>query len=100
MLDLEIAMKVTADCIRLTAGLPPSSPVAPEVTLLRLGIDNLRVDVLKRNIAGDARVGLPGLNPPRRINVELLAIDEGSTVDDVLTIVARNAVIAKPRGNK
>ena len=94
MLDMPSAMRVTEGCIRATASLSSDSPIAPEDVLLRLGIDNTRIDRLKTNIAGDPLVGLPSLVPPRRIDLAVLQINEGSTVDAVFTIIWRNAVLA------
>jgi hypothetical protein len=95
MLDLPRAMRVTEDCIRLTADLfpPADHPFGPETVLLRLGIDNTRIDLLKMNIAGDERFGLPSLTPKRRIDISLITIDETSTVFDVFVIVADNTVL-------
>jgi hypothetical protein len=96
MLDMARAMRVTENCIRATAGLfPPSSfPIDPEDQLLRLGIDNVRIDLLKANIAGNTQFGLPSLTPPRKIDIAVLDIDESSTVSDVFTIVRQNTVLA------
>ena len=96
MLDMARAMRVTENCIRVTAGLfPPSSfPIGPEDQLLRLGIDNVRIDLLKANIAGNTQFGLPSLTPPRKINIAVLDIDESSTVTNVFTIIRQNTVLA------
>jgi hypothetical protein len=96
MLDMARAMGVTENCIRATAGLfPPSSfPINPEDQLLRLGIDNVRIDLLKANIAGNTQFGLPSLTPPRKIALDVMDIDEGSTVSDVFSIVRQNTVLA------
>jgi len=89
-------MTVTLNCIRKVAGLFPASdfPINPDDSLLRLGIDNTRVDLLKKRIAGDAQFGLPSLTPKRKINLAVLDIDETSAVVDVFTIVHKNAVLA------
>lgn len=96
MLDLPRAMKVTENCVRATAHLfPPASfPIIPSDPLLRLGIDNMRIDLLKSNIAGSPQFGLPSLTPPRKIDVGVLGIDETSTVSDVFQLIAGNAVLA------
>ena len=96
MLDMPRAMRITENCIRATAGLfPPSSfPIAPEDQLLRLGIDNTRIDLLKANIAGNTQFGLPSLTPPRKIDLAVVGIDESSTVSDVFTIICKNTVLA------
>jgi hypothetical protein len=96
MIDLARAMKVTENSIRATANLfPPASfPISPGDPLLRLGIDNVRIDLLKSNIAGSPQFGLPSLTPPRKINIGVLAVDETSTVSDVFQLIAANAVLA------
>lgn len=96
MLDLPRAMRVTENSIRVTANLFPAAdfPIAPEHTLLRLGIDDSRIDLLKRNIAGNTMFGLASLTPKRTIDIALLTIDETSTVFDVFSLVANNAVLA------
>jgi hypothetical protein len=96
MLDLARAMRVTEDCIRLTAKLfPPSDfPFGPGAVLLQIGIDNERIDLLKKNIAGSPEHGLPSLTPKRKIDLALIQVDETSTVFDVFTAVADNAVLA------
>lgn len=95
MLDLARAMRVTESCIRATANLfpPVRFPIAPDDTLLRLGIDDTRVDLLKDHITGDAQFGLPSLTPPRKINPNFLDIGETSTVTDVFVIISQNAVL-------
>jgi len=96
MIDMLRAMKVTENCIRKTAKLfPPADfPIDPEDVLLKLGIDDTRVDVLKKNIAGDKQFGLPSLVPKRKIDLNVLDFDESATVSDVFTIVRKNAVLA------
>ena len=96
MLDLSRAMQVTENCIRATANLFPAAkfPFGPEAVLLKLGIDNVRIDLLKKNIAGSPMFGLPSLTPPRKIDIAVITIDETSTVFDVLTVVANNTVLA------
>lgn len=96
MLDMPRAMQVTMNCIRKVAGLFPASdfPINPGDTLLRLGIDDTRVDLLKKRIAGDSQFGLPSLTPKRKIDVSLLTFGESSTVSDVFTAVWGNAVLA------
>src|ERR1043165_7554050 len=96
MLDLARAMQVTENCIRATANLFPASkfPFGPEAVLLKLGIDDTRIDLLKNSIAGNSMFGLPSLTPPRKINITLLTISETSTVFDVFTLVANNTVLA------
>ena len=96
MLDMPRAMRVTENSIRVTAGLfPPSSfPMAPDDQLLRLGIDNIRIDLLRANIGGNTQFGLPSLTPPRKIDLQTLDIDESSTVSEVFTIVRQNSVLA------
>jgi hypothetical protein len=96
MLDMPRAMRVTENCIRATADLfPPAKfPIGPEDVLLRLGIDSIRIDLLKRNIAGDPQFGLPSLVPPRKIDINLLRIKESSTVADVFSAILNNAVLA------
>lgn len=96
MLDMPRALRVTENCIRATANLfPPAKfPFDLEDILLKLGIDNVRIDLLKKNIAGNPQFGLPSLVPPRKIDVAVLTISEGSTVGDVFTIVRQNAVLA------
>jgi hypothetical protein len=98
MLDMPRALRVTENCIRVTAGLfPPSNfPFGLEDVLLRLGIDNVRIDLLKKNIAGNTQFGLASLTPPRKINLAFLTIDETSTVADVFNIVRQNAVLDLP----
>jgi hypothetical protein len=96
MLDMPTAMRVTVNCIRDQAGLWPAAefPMQPDDTLLRLGIDDTRVDQLKVRIAQDKRSGLPSLTPPRKIDVNRLDVDETATVVDVFSKVWRNAVLA------
>ena len=96
MLDMPRAMSVTENCIRATAGLfPPSSfPIDVEDELLKLGIDDTRIDLLKSNIAGNTQFGLPSLTPPRAIDLAVLDIDESATVSDVFTVIRQNAVLA------
>ena len=96
MLDLARAMRVTENCIRVTADLfpPVRFPIAPEDTLLRLGIDDLRVDLLKTHITGNTQFGLPSLTPPRAINPNFLGIGENSTVTDVFIVITQNAILA------
>ena len=96
MIDMIRAMQVTEGCIRETAGLfPPADfPINPEDVLLTLGIDNTRMDVLKKNIGGNHKFGLPSLTPKRKINLGVLEFDESSTVSAVFTIVRQNAVLA------
>lgn len=96
MLDLSRAMSITEDCIRATADLfPPSDFLfGPEAILLKLGIDDTRIDLLKKNIAGNPKFGLPSLTPKRKIDLALLQFDETSTVFDVFTAVANNTVLA------
>lgn len=96
MLDMPRALRVTENCIRATANLfPPADfPFGLEDVLLRIGINTTRIDLLKRNIAGNPQFGLPSLTPPRKIDLEVLTISEGSTVLDVFTIVRNNAVLA------
>jgi hypothetical protein len=96
MLDLPTAMRVTENCIRATVNLfPPSEfPINPEDRLLKLGIDNERIDLLKTNIAGSPHFGLPSLTPKRKIDLQVLAINEGSTVSDVFIIVQGNTILA------
>jgi hypothetical protein len=96
MLDMPTALRVTLNCIRKVAGLFPESdfPIDPKDTLLKLGIDDARVDLLKKRIAGDSQFGLPSLTPKRKINVALLQFDESSTVFDVFSAVSGNAVLA------
>jgi hypothetical protein len=89
-------MRVTENSIRVTAKLFPAAdnPIAPENNLLRLGIDDSRIDLLKRNIVGHPMFGLASLTPKRTIDIALLTIDETSTVFDVFVVVANNAVLA------
>lgn len=96
MLDMPRAMRVTENCIRVTAGLfPPSSfPIGPGDQLIKLGIDNTRIDLLKANITGNPQFGLPSLTPPRKIDANALDIDEGSTVSAVFVIISQNTVLA------
>jgi hypothetical protein len=96
MLDMARAMQVTENCIRETANLfPPSEfPIQMEDSLLKLRIDKNRIELLKTNIAGNSRVGLPSLTPPRKINPAVLKFKESSTLADVFTIVRNNAVLA------
>lgn len=96
MLDLARAMNVTENCIRLTADLfPPADfQFGPETILLKLGIDDTRIDLLKKNIAGSPKFGLPSLTPKRKIDTALIQVDETSTVFDVFMAVANNAVLA------
>lgn len=96
MLDLPRAMRVTENSIRVTAGLFPAAdfPIAPDHALLRLGIDDVRIDLLKRNIAGNTMFGLASLTPKRTIDITLLTINENSTVFDVFVLVADNTVLA------
>jgi hypothetical protein len=96
MLDMPTAMRVTMNCIRKVAGMFPESdfPIAAEDTLVKLGIDDTRVVVLKSRIAGDTQFGLPSLTPKRKIDVALLQFDESSTVFDVFDAVSGNAVLA------
>ncbi len=96
MLDMPTAMRVTMNCIRKVAGMFPESdfPIDPKDTLVKLGIDNTRVDVLKKRIAGDSQFGLPSLVPKRKIDVALLQFDESSTVFDVFSSVWGNTVLA------
>lgn len=96
MLDLARAMRVTENCIRATGNLfPPANfPMAPDDSLLTLGIDDTRVDLLKAHITTDAQFGLPSLTPPRAINPKVLDIGETSTVTDVFVIISQNAVLA------
>ena len=96
MLDLARAMRVTENCIRVTAKLfPPAQfPVAPEDPLLKLGISDTTIDLLKAHITGNVQFGLPSLTPPRTINPQFLGIDETSTVTDVFVIISQNAVLA------
>jgi hypothetical protein len=90
------AMWVTENCIRDTVNLFPAEdfPFGTEDSLLRLGIDNMRIDLLKKKIAGDTRFGLPSLTPKRKIDLTVLTIDETSAVVDVFTIIRKNAVLA------
>ena len=70
MLDMPTAMKVTMNCIRKVAGLfpPDDFPIQPTDSLLRLGIDDSRIDLLKKRIGGDSQFGLPSLtNTPRKV---------------------------------
>ena len=96
MLDMPRAMSVTEDCIRATAGLfPPSSfPIDVDDVLLKLGVDNSRIELLKSNIAGNTQFGLPSLTPPRTIDLAVLDIDESASVSDVFTIIRQNTVLA------
>lgn len=96
MLDMPRAMQVTLDCIRATVNLyPPADfPINPEDTLVRLGIDDTRIDSLIAKIAGDPKRGLPSLIPKRKIDPNLLDIDESSRVVDVFSRVWQNAVLA------
>lgn len=96
MLDMPRAMQITENCIRATANLfPPSSfPIGPEDTLLTLGIDATRIDLLKANVTGNPQFGLPSLTPPRKIEVNVLDIGENSTVSDVFLIISQNTVLA------
>ena len=96
MLDLARAMRVTENCIRVTANLfpPVQFPIAPEDTLLRLGIDDVRADILKTHITGNTQFGLPSLTPPRKINPNFLGIGENSTVTDVFIAISQNTVLA------
>jgi hypothetical protein len=96
MLDLPRAMQVTVNCVRVTANLfPPGSfPIKPQDPLLRLGIDNTRIDLLRANIGGSPQFGLPSLMPPRKIDTGVLDIDETSTVSDVFVLVSQNTVLA------
>ena len=96
MLDMARAMSVTENCIRATADLfPPADyPIDSEDALLKLGIDNNRIDLLKKNIAGSPRFGLPSLVPKRKIDIAVLDFDETATVFDVFTIIRRNTVLA------
>jgi hypothetical protein len=90
MLDVETAMQVTVNCIRDETSLGENVSIEAEETLLRLGIDDTRMDQFKNRIAN----ALPILNPPFQINVVLLDIDENSTVAEVSDKVSRNAVLA------
>lgn len=94
MLDLELAMQVTLNCIRDETGLGEDDPIEAEDNLLRLGIDDTRMDQFKNRIANDGTRGLPSLNPPFLIDVGLLDFDETATVADVSSKVARDAVLA------
>ena len=96
MLDLPTAMKVTLNCVRKVAGLFPEAdfPIKPADTLIKLGIDDTRVDLLKKRIAGDSQFGLPSLTPKWKVDVVLLQFDESSTVFDVFSVVSGNAVPA------
>lgn len=96
MLDLARAMRVTENCIRVTANLfpPMQFPISPDDPILRFGIDNTRVDLLKAHITGNPQFGLPSLTPPRRINPSFLGISENSTVTDIFSIISQNAVLA------
>ena len=93
MLDMDSALQVTEACIRSTAGLSSDTPIPSELSLLRVGIDNNRIDLLKTKIATNKEIGLPSLDPPRKINLAVLNIDESSTVDDVFEILVDNAFI-------
>jgi hypothetical protein len=93
MLDIENAIKVTEGCIRKTADLSSETPIPAERSLLRVGVDNNRIDALKTKIAENEDVGLRSLVPPRNIDLGVLEIDESSTVDDVVTILVDNAFI-------
>ena len=96
MLDMPDAMYVTLNCIRKVAGLfPPADfPNSQTDTLLRLGIDDGRAEILKKRIASDTQFGLPSLVPKRKIDVNLMTFDSSSTVADVFTAVWTNAVLA------
>jgi hypothetical protein len=60
----------------------------------KLGIDDTRLVLLKKRIAGDTQFGLPSLTPKRKIDVALLQFDESSTVFDVFSAVWGNTVLA------
>ena len=96
MLDMPTAMQVTEACIRDEAKLYPATdyPLQPDDQLLRIGIDDTRIDRLKARIAGDKTHGLPSLTPKRKIDLALLDFDESSTIVDVFSKVWRNTVLA------
>lgn len=96
MLDLPSAMRVTENCIRATIDLfsPSEFPINPEDSLLKLGKDNERIDLLKENIAGNPQFGLPSLTSRRKVDLQALDINKGATVPDVFIIVQGSAVLA------
>lgn len=96
MIDMPTAARVTVNCIRLTADLfpPEDFPVDSKSTLISLGIDNTRIDLLRKHIAGSPKFGLPSLVPKRKIDIEFLDISETSTVFDVFDIVRKDTVLA------
>ena len=97
MLDMATAARITENGIRVTADLfpPEDFPMQGEDTLINLNIDNTRIDLLKKNIAGDPKFGLPSLVPKRKIDVRLFDdLSETSTVFDVFNIVRNNTVLA------
>ena len=94
MLDMTNALRVTDKCVRKTAKLFPPNPIKPDDDLFSIGINNTRIDLLKKTIATDKNIGLPSLQPPFEIDQQLLTIDETSTFFDVFTLVVDNAVKA------
>lgn len=91
MLSKVKAMEVTSNCIKVVGG---SFPSGPDDDLISLSIDNSLIDRLVNKIGNDNRVGLPSLNPKFKIDENIFAIDETSTVRDVATTVFQNAVPA------
>jgi hypothetical protein len=89
MENLLDAMKVTVDSI---ADIGNGDPVKPKKRLLIFGIDNALIPSLKNTIATDRKIGLPSLTPAYKIDVNLLTINENSTVNDVFLKVFNNGV--------
>ncbi len=94
MLDMPTAMRVTDKCVRKVAKLFPPKQIDPNSDLLSIGINNTRIDLLKKTIATDKNIGLPSLQPPFKIDQNLLTMDETSTFFDVFTMILNNAVRA------
>lgn len=95
MLDMTRAMQITIECIRKVGKLFPAAdhPIDLQDVLINLNIDNILANRLVRTIATDKKVGLPSLVPKRKIDPNVFAIDENSTVSDVFLTVYRNAIL-------
>ena len=95
MLKMSRAMRVTEDCIREVGKLFPAAdnPIDPEDDLISLKIDNALISRLISKIATDKKFGLESLVPKYKINQNIFAIDEDSTVYEVARTVYRNAVL-------